>query len=603
MKKARILMIVSHVLLIVTLIAMLYTALGYVNPGPQVESVKYIRNVQVQVGDNPAQKIHLPCSFRNLPPRTPVSITARIYPEPDEEIFVESRYCPGKIYLDGRPRYEFGREGQYPGFMIDPATEVHMVETHGTHRAMELRLEFLSPVTQHRMVVEAPLLGSTKEIIMERFRSFGLPCILAAAQIIYGFSLMLISVCTQFMDKKGVSFFWLGLLSLTTGMWALGESNFSGVIFKNSTLLYLFSFGGFFTFIIPLLRFTRSVVDYENPRPLWYLELLMAISAAAALLLQILGLVACSSSMNYFYVVLPASLIFITGYTIRECVVHNSSSAKRFILPMSILTFTAIMGLISYLSSISYTVSSLTQLGILSFLLLVGVIAGLSLKDSIHLKNKQRELQFERSLMEIQAKDQKCHSDLLSQQAQMLSQQRHDLRHHLNVILALAEEENTELRNYLQTLIDNIPTASRRFCENQAVNAIIAHYAMLCRQKDIALSLDLTVPENNPTISDSALCVIFGNLLENAVEACDRMKSGKKFITLNCKIQYDLLVVTMDNSFNGSIKKEGDRFRSSKRDDFGIGLSSISSVARKAGGNATFRGDGTTFLSSICLNR
>ena len=598
-KQNKAIMLILHVIMLAAVFIMLYCSMGYINPGPRIEGVKYIRSVEIKIADGPEERIILPHRFRKLPPRTPVTVTAVIHPDPDEEIYVESQYCPAKVYLDGVLGYEFGAPGQYPDFMLDPATEVHMIETHGTGKPMILRMDMLSPITQKRMTLEPPLLGSTKEIILERLHSFGLPCILAAAQIIYGISLLFIYACVQFIDKKGVSFLWLGLLSLTTGMWAFGESDFSGVVCKNTTFLYLCSFAGFFTFIVPLLRFSRAIVDYENPKPLWYLEMVMVFSASAAMVLQLLGQVSCTSSMHYFYVVLPLSMVFLTGYTIREAILHGNSSARRYILPVGILTLTSVVGFFCYLYSASYTVSSMTQLGILIFLLLVGVTAGLSFKDSMELRNKQKELAFQQDLMEIQIKEQKTHSLLLSQHEELLSQQRHDLRHHLNAILALTKKENIELRNYLQSLMDNIPQSQKVFCRNQAVNAILAHYDALCDQKRIQLNLNVGIDEENPSLNDSSLCIIFGNLLENAVEACDRMNSGKKFITLNTRVQYDLLTIAMDNSFNGIVRIEDGRFRSSKRDNFGIGLSSVRSMAQRAGGDAEFHAEGNVFMSSV----
>ena len=589
----------ANILLIVIIALLIYSSIGYVNPGPPVENIKAIRHVTVQVGEEAPREITLPHRFRDLPPRTPVTVTATIYPEPGEEVFIESIYCPGKIYLNGVLGYEFGRTGQAPEFMLDPAAEIRMIETRGTGRAMELRMEFLYPRTQKRMTVPAPLLGTTKAIILERFHENGAACVLAAAQIVYGLSLLLVFVCIHFVDKKGVSFLWLGLLALTTGLWSLGENNFSGVVFKNSTLLYLVSFVGFFTFIIPLIRFTRSVVEFENETPLKWMELIMEVSAGLALLLQLMGILSCTTSMYFFYLVLPAEMVFLTIYTGREWLLHRSGNARRMVLPIGLLAATAVLGLLSYIFSVTYTVSSLLQIGIIIFLVLVGVTAGLSLKDSIHLKEKQKQLAFEQRLMDIQVKEQKSHSQLLSQQEQLVSQQRHDLRHHLSVIKALAGEDNRELQSYLDSLMDKIPTVSRKFCENQAVSAILAHYSLLCQQKGITLTAELAVPRENPHIPDTALCVIFANLLENAVEACDRMESGEKFIRLSSRIQFEIMTVTMDNSFSGSFRKEGSRYRSSKRDAFGIGLSSIETVAREAGGDAVFSAKGNVFLSSV----
>ena len=588
-----------HGIMLAFVLLMICLSLGYVNPGPRTESIQYLKNVTVKIGDNPEQPITLPCSFRNLPPRTPVTFTALIRPNGGDEIYIMSKYCPGKIYLDQNFCYEFGKPGQYPDFMIDPAKEVRMVETHGDGGPMVLKLEFLSPITQKRMTMEPPMLGSTKAIILERFHTFGIPCMIAAAQIIYGLSLLFISACTQFLDKKGVSFFWLGMLSLTTGIWALGENEFSSVVFKNATALYFCSFVGFFTFIIPLLRFSRTIVDYKDPRPLIFLESIMVISAASAILMQLLSIINCTTSMHYFYVVLPASMVFLTGYTIREAIIHHNVSARRYILPAGLLALSATIGFFSYLYSATYKVASMTQMGIVIFLLLVGVTAGLSIKDSMELKNRQRELAFEKNLIDIQVKEQKTHSLLLYQHEQLISQQRHDLRHHLNAIQAIASPDNTELQNYLQSLMDNIPTSQKVFCQNHAVNAILAHYDAICNQKGIHLKISVGIAEENPTLQDSTLCIIFGNLMENAVEACDRMEKGHKFITIRTRQQYDLLTITMDNSFNGIVKMENNRFRSSKRDNYGIGLTSIKDMAQRAGGDAEFRPEGSLFLSSV----
>ncbi|MEG1447678.1 MAG: GHKL domain-containing protein, partial [Ruthenibacterium sp.] len=61
-----------------------------------------------------------------------------------------------------------------------------------------------------------------------------------------------------------------------------------------------------------------------------------------------------------------------------------------------------------------------------------------------------------------------------------------------------------------------------------------------------------------------ALCIIFGNLLENGIEACNRMTAGTKFIRLRSRLQYGTLTVTMDNSFHGIITKSSGKFLSSK---------------------------------------
>jgi sensor histidine kinase regulating citrate/malate metabolism len=110
----------------------------------------------------------------------------------------------------------------------------------------------------------------------------------------------------------------------------------------------------------------------------------------------------------------------------------------------------------------------------------------------------------------------------------------------------------------------------------------------------------MTVPSQNPRMPDSALCVLFANLLENAVEACGRMDGGARFIRLHSALEYGVLTIAMDNSFDGKAAVRDGIFFSSKRVDApGIGLNSIRAVARAYQGDARFAAEGTLFQSSV----
>ena len=211
----------------------------------------------------------------------------------------------------------------------------------------------------------------------------------------------------------------------------------------------------------------------------------------------------------------------------------------------------------------------------------------------------EQQLIFEKYMMEMQIDEQKKQNNIIMQSAEQIKRQKHDLHHKLTVIKSLTDSQ--ELNNYIDTLIKQIPTTIKNYCENSAVNAIISHYMSICDKENIDFEVKLIVPKDNKNITDSDLCVIFGNLLENAVEACQRMTEGYKFIKLKSSLHYDILTITMDNSFNGIIKKEKDKFYSSKRNSFGIGLYSIQTVASKTQGNVNFNYNKNLFFSSVCI--
>ena len=56
-------------------------------------------------------------------------------------------------------------------------------------------------------------------------------------------------------------------------------------------------------------------------------------------------------------------------------------------------------------------------------------------------------------------------------------------------------KDNTEMQDYISALINQIPTSTERFCENNFVNAIISHYASLCNINNIEFTHNIIVPE------------------------------------------------------------------------------------------------------------
>lgn len=225
---------------------------------------------------------------------------------------------------------------------------------------------------------------------------------------------------------------------------------------------------------------------------------------------------------------------------------------------------------------------------------LVQALAGLQRQVAL-----EEQLKFETHLLEVQVAEQKKHHLMMVENTWQLRQQSQDLRNQLTAIRALARPDNEPLQAYIDSLMQSIPAAPQIFCENPAVNALVSHYASLCQTQGITFTARITVPADTRQISDGELCVLFGNLLENGTEACGRMTDGDRFIQIRTSQQYDTLTITMENSFDGVVQVEKGRYRSSKRPDFGIGLTSIQAVARKYRGDARFAASGKVFRSSV----
>jgi sensor histidine kinase regulating citrate/malate metabolism len=167
---------------------------------------------------------------------------------------------------------------------------------------------------------------------------------------------------------------------------------------------------------------------------------------------------------------------------------------------------------------------------------------------------------------------------------------RHDMRHHLVMLLEfLGKNDAAAAQEYLNKLCNFYDdSALPTVCRNQSADALICHYLKLAKQKDIKFGTNLYIPDNLG-INDLDLCVIIGNCLENAIEACCKLSDAKlRFIDIKATINKGYLVITIANSFNGLIKQQGDYAYSSKEGtEHGIGLNSVKTLAAKYQGNCS----------------
>lgn len=167
---------------------------------------------------------------------------------------------------------------------------------------------------------------------------------------------------------------------------------------------------------------------------------------------------------------------------------------------------------------------------------------------------------------------------------------RHDLRHHLLLVRSYVEEDNkVELLEYLEEHQKAFPVeVEGTICKNTAVNLLVCYYIGLAKEKGICTDFKISI-DKDLGVLDSDLSIIFGNCLENALEACERMKSDDTLIRVRAGMKMSNLVIVIGNSFDGRILFENGEFRSIKRKgEIGIGISSIRAVAKKYGGEPRF---------------
>lgn len=237
-------------------------------------------------------------------------------------------------------------------------------------------------------------------------------------------------------------------------------------------------------------------------------------------------------------------------------------------------------------------------------LLCFGTMIGFSLVLSETLRQivKNTSLTERSRMMDAQISLQEDAYHRLEMQISETKAARHDLRHHLNVIQSYLQiNEHERLQTYLAEYIQSLPMDKElTLCENHAVNVIAAHYVSLANASGISVSVHLSIPENIG-ITNSDICIVFSNCLENALEACGRMQGSDKHINIKAECRGNMLVILIKNSFDGTLTYDGSELLSAKREGLGIGISSVKAIVNKYCGVAKFEAQDGVFSVSIMM--
>ena len=181
-------------------------------------------------------------------------------------------------------------------------------------------------------------------------------------------------------------------------------------------------------------------------------------------------------------------------------------------------------------------------------------------------------------------------------------QARHDMRHQLNQISALAEAGDLDnLKAYLAKTVSRIPDLDMNFCENRAADSVVGHYCALAKREGVPFCAKLDLPQVLP-VDEIDLCLVLSNLLENAFEASLRTAPARRKIKVTAYVHAaPLVLIETENAFDGEINENSGVFRSSKRKGNGIGIQSVRHIAEKSGGASTVTYQDGLFCAKVML--
>jgi len=197
--------------------------------------------------------------------------------------------------------------------------------------------------------------------------------------------------------------------------------------------------------------------------------------------------------------------------------------------------------------------------------------------------------------------------DSINARLENMRRTRHDLRHHVALLKQIRKSGDiAALDELINTYTEqNFLDQPLLFCENETVNIILAFYSETSYKNNISFSVKADIPEEI-FIDKKDLAVIYGNILENAADACKEI-NGERFIDIATAYKTtaqgtNCLTLSVKNSFvTETTRSENGLFRSTKHEGDGIGIGSVQSITKKYGGACSFTPEKGVFTVSVIL--
>ena len=215
-------------------------------------------------------------------------------------------------------------------------------------------------------------------------------------------------------------------------------------------------------------------------------------------------------------------------------------------------------------------------------------------------RTEQRvQLEVENQLLEKQLDAQLAHYSDLTAQYEQIRAMRHDISHHLNTINALLQEGNLKAATeYSEQLLPMQTYISRLGkCQNPVVDAFLYTRVQDAQTRGVPVRADVSLPVELP-VSNTDLIVAFGNLLDNALEACSGIPDAA--ITLRAYMDKGYLVIQESNPVCAR-QPQGKKPRRIPELERGVGFRVLSSLAAKYDGSFRHTCENDTYTVTLLL--
>ena len=188
---------------------------------------------------------------------------------------------------------------------------------------------------------------------------------------------------------------------------------------------------------------------------------------------------------------------------------------------------------------------------------------------------------------------------------------RHEMKNHMANIKGLAGAgEYGEIEDYVRRMDETMQELEYKYVTGNAVTDVIINDK--CRRAEkagIRFDADFRYGGEIPVFD---MGIILNNLLDNAIEACEKLETGKGFVRLSLKRKKQFLILYVENSFDGAVPvSKGSPLPPTTKQsilpgiitEHGIGLENVRDIAERYFGGVNIKVKGDVFHVTVMLQQ
>ena len=208
----------------------------------------------------------------------------------------------------------------------------------------------------------------------------------------------------------------------------------------------------------------------------------------------------------------------------------------------------------------------------------------------------RRQVESEFDAMREIWKIQKKQYEMSKQNIEIINMKCHDLKHQIHSIGdgAVNKDVLSELEEHISIYDSSAKTG------NDALDVILTEKSLLCNKENINFGY-IVDGERLNFMKKEDIYALFGNIIDNAIEAVLKIEEAKRVISLMVKASGKMLVVNAFNYFDGALKIENGEIQTAKQDKayHGFGLKSIKFISQKYNGDLRITAENGVFTLTI----